>query len=819
MKSKVQSPRSKVTQARPRLWTLDFGLWTLFTAASLLAADVDISKLPPPASRQIDFAADIKPIFEASCLRCHGTERPKSRFSLATREAALKGGDTGIAIIPGDSAKSPLIHYVARLVPDMEMPPEDKGDPLTREQIAVLRAWIDQGVLWEKVDLSAQYALQFSAAPAVRWVTLSGNAQKFQEHQWLRRGFSGGVSDFRIAQKLTNGFSVVAEGRALTDDYRITLDIRKDDTGFARFGFEEFRRYYDDHGPYYPFRASGFATQTRNIFSLDRDLHLDVGKAFAEFGLTRPEWPQAIVGYEYHFRDGSKSTEEWGPVSQRNSETRHIYPAYKMINEDVHVLRLDVSHDIAGTRVEDNLRAEFFDLKTKRVAARDFPSGQVYPTAFTITRDTHDQLLLANTLRGEKSLRDWLFVSGGYRFAEFDADATVNLDNRDGAGRPAGGQYWYAQGITLSEHSHLFNFNALGGPWDGFTAALGLQNEWSEQHGLGRPNYRVGDPGSPIGLPRGSNGWAVSVTDRLLFEESLSLRYTKIPATVLFAEAKLKQERRAIFEEQIGEHDFLRDTDAATDRQEYKAGFEVSPWRRASFKASYKHRIEQNDYDDNIEPDDGYPAFIRARETESDMFEARLALRPLPWLRATLSYQLALTDYDSWTDSMFTPATGTNPPVLQTPRGHIFAGEYDSSTYSANITLTPWRRWYLSTTFSYEQSRTWSANYARAIVVPFEGDTYSVVANSTFVLTTNIDLFGSYSFSRARFAQNNVASAVPLGIDYDLHGVQFGFTRRFSRNVTATLQYGFFDYTEPTARGFSDYTAHMVFATIAVRLP
>lgn len=802
---------------RFRLLASGFGLWILFTAASVFAADVDISKLPPPVIRPIDFAADIKPIFETSCLRCHGTERPKSKFSLATREAALKGGENGIDIIPGDSAKSPLIHYVARLVPDMEMPPPDKGDPLTREQIAVLRAWIDQGVAWEEVDLSAKYALQFSVAPAVRWVTVGGNAQKFQEHQWVRRGFSGGVSDFRIAQKLTNGLSVIAEGRALTDDYKITLDLRKEDAGFARFGMEQFRRYYDDHGPYYPFRASGFATQTRNIFSLDRDLHLDVGKAFAEFGLTRPDWPQVLLGYEYHFKTGSQSTEEWGPVSQRNSETRHIYPAYKTINEDVHVLRLDVSHDIAGTRVEDNLRAEFFDLKTRRVAGREFSSGQIYPTVFTITRDTHDQLLLANTLRGEKSLRDWLFVSGGYRFAEFDANATVNLDNRDGAGRPAGGPYWYANGVTLSENSHLFNFNLLGGPWDGFTAALGLQNEWSEQHGLGRPNYRVGDPASPMGLPRGSNGWAVSVTDRLLFEENLVLRYTKIPATVLFAEARLKQERRGIFEEQIGEHDFLRDTDAAMDRQEYKAGFEVSPWRSASFKASYKHRLEQNDYDDNIEPEDGYPAFIRARQTESDLFEARLALRPVSWLRATLSYQLALTDYDSWTDST-SNRVGTNL-VLQTPRSRVFAGEYDSSTYSANVTLTPWRRWYVSTTLSYEQSRTWSANYARPIVVPFEGDVYSVVASSTFVLTKDTDLFGSYSFSRARFAQRNAVNAVPLGIDYDLHGVQFGISHRVSKNVATSLQYGFFDYAEPTARGFNDYTAHMVFATIAVRLP
>ena len=98
-------------------------------ARPLCATEIDPARLPPPAQTQIDFARDIQPIFEASCLRCHGSERPKSRFRLDSRDAALKGGENGVDIFPGDSAKSPLIHFVAGLVEDMEMPPPGKGDP------------------------------------------------------------------------------------------------------------------------------------------------------------------------------------------------------------------------------------------------------------------------------------------------------------------------------------------------------------------------------------------------------------------------------------------------------------------------------------------------------------------------------------------------------------------------------------------------------------------------------------------------------------------------------------------------------------------
>ena len=110
---------------------------------------IDSTKLPPAGTNHIDFARDVQPIFERSCLRCHGPERPKSKFRLDNRAAALQGGeDNRDDIIPGDSAHSPLIHYVARLVKEMEMPPPGKGEPLTVAEVGILRAWIDQGAEW-----------------------------------------------------------------------------------------------------------------------------------------------------------------------------------------------------------------------------------------------------------------------------------------------------------------------------------------------------------------------------------------------------------------------------------------------------------------------------------------------------------------------------------------------------------------------------------------------------------------------------------------------------------------------------------------------
>jgi mono/diheme cytochrome c family protein len=121
-------------------------LTAISAAVSLTAADVDVSKLPPAATKTgLTFDKDIKPIFEKSCVKCHGAEKQKAKLRLDSLEASLKGGENGESIVKGNSAKSPLVHTIARLDPDSAMPPDGKGDPLTKEQIGVIRAWIDQG--------------------------------------------------------------------------------------------------------------------------------------------------------------------------------------------------------------------------------------------------------------------------------------------------------------------------------------------------------------------------------------------------------------------------------------------------------------------------------------------------------------------------------------------------------------------------------------------------------------------------------------------------------------------------------------------------
>ena len=97
----------------------------------------------------IDFARDIKPILERSCLDCHSGPRPKGFFDVTSRAGLLKGGQSGEpAIVPGYAGESPLIRNVSDTIEDLEMPPlnrRHKYPALRPEEIERLRTWIDAG--------------------------------------------------------------------------------------------------------------------------------------------------------------------------------------------------------------------------------------------------------------------------------------------------------------------------------------------------------------------------------------------------------------------------------------------------------------------------------------------------------------------------------------------------------------------------------------------------------------------------------------------------------------------------------------------------
>ncbi len=780
-----------------RIFTLLF--LSLTTLRASTTTNIDESQLPAPATNKIEFVRDIKPIFDASCIRCHGPVKPKSGFRLDSREAALKGGESGMDIIPGNSAKSPLIHFTAALVEDMEMPPSGKGDPLSPPQIALLRAWIDQGAPWGNAPLSNSYAVSLS--PVFGGTVVNGDTHKFRELNWQHEGLNGGLNEFELFKQTDPETATLLNGHVLNDDYKINLSLQRNDLGFIRSGWEQYRKYYDDTGGYQP-------PTVPHAVSLDEDLHLDIGKVWVDFGLTLPNWPRMVLGYEYDYRIGDEAVTAWNGNGSSGT-ARNINPASKTLQEGTHIIKFDLDAEVHGIAIEDRFRGEFYDLTTHytNFSARAGVAQDVRQ------KDTYFQG--ANTIRLEKQITDWFFGSAGYLYSHLDAGANFTNATSLGALTFAGS----IPNITLERESHVANVNGLFGPWRGFTFSSGVQTEWTRQQGFGSGNLNQ----FAFTRTTPNNLAIVPTTLRANYDESsamenLALRYTTIPFTVLFAEARLEQQS-------VGQTDsdlqpsgnFVEQTDFSSQLADFRAGFSTSPWRWMTLTAHYRRYENDSHYptDTIPQPAGGYPNFFRSRELLTDEIETKLVLRPCNWLKTSLSYQLQSTDFRDDANA----GSNTVAHVVFSPAGSLLTGQTDLQRYTIGAVITPHPRVYLAASMSYEPSHTRTANSDAPTVGPYRGDTYTADASGVYVLSEHTDFSLAWIFSEANYGQSKAITSPPVDIRYQEQSIEAGLTRRFSKNVSGRLQYSFDYYREPSSGGANDYRAHAVFATLNLRLP
>jgi len=124
-----------------------------------------------PSSAIVDFQRDIQPILLKACISCHDNSKHKGGLRLDSAGNALKGGNSGAVIKPGDGKNSRLIRLVSGLDPDLKMPPN--GSALRDEEVGRLWAWIDQGAKWPTdvvltAPSSAQSQTHWSYVPVQR---------------------------------------------------------------------------------------------------------------------------------------------------------------------------------------------------------------------------------------------------------------------------------------------------------------------------------------------------------------------------------------------------------------------------------------------------------------------------------------------------------------------------------------------------------------------------------------------------------------------------------------------------------------------------
>ena len=158
----------------------------------------------------------MRPILTKSCVRCHGPKKAEGGFALDSKARAFAGGDDGPALVPGKSAESRLYQLVAGLDDETVMPPD--GDELPAAQVAVLKAWIDQGAVWPENESAA------TRGAAVHWAFKAParpQAPRLKNTGWARNP----IDAFVLARLEKEGLAPSPEADRATLARRLTLDL------------------------------------------------------------------------------------------------------------------------------------------------------------------------------------------------------------------------------------------------------------------------------------------------------------------------------------------------------------------------------------------------------------------------------------------------------------------------------------------------------------------------------------------------------------------------------------------------------------------
>ena len=181
----------------------------VFTALAGGAVFGQTTPAKAPA-RKVEFAKDVQPILKAHCIQCHGGSQQQGGLLLDSRALALKGGATGPALVPGQSAQSPLLTRVLGHGGKPRMPLGFA--PLSDADTGTLRAWIDQGAAWPEAVAKKHWAY----IPPVR-----SKVPAVKTPGWVRNP----VDAFILARLERERLKPSPEADRVTLLRRVTLDL------------------------------------------------------------------------------------------------------------------------------------------------------------------------------------------------------------------------------------------------------------------------------------------------------------------------------------------------------------------------------------------------------------------------------------------------------------------------------------------------------------------------------------------------------------------------------------------------------------------
>ena len=648
----------------------------------------------------------------------------------------------------------------------------------------------------------------------IRLISVKGDAAKFRALNWMNDGTTGGIKEIGIDRKLGKDEHVTFEGHAIPGDNDLgaLLTISKDNLGYMKLDYGNFRKWYDNVGGFYPYNSLA-------VNKLNGDLKMDIGHFLIETGLGEESDPTLSLSYGRDTKNGLKDRLTWTSVVDNSTYgagvTKKTAPSYAQMDETTDTLTLREKVNTAGNVILLGSQSyEFFNAHNFREEKQLATVGSGNPDAnLKIRRQIQDpqtKLLTTNFTASRWSLNDQTYVSAGYLFAhtrntevetirEYTGagvwtGAFSSSKNRDGFARNTEDKNtWTAQ--LMSSLTEDLSFNSK------LKAEVLSRNSFSKYDLYGSALTVVGTDN------------AVSEDKTIRTGQSMGLHFNGIPKTSLYTEAEMRQERNWLSEERLptGTADSLINYENIANKPEFietiGARFVPAKWINAT--TEYKHHMSDAKYNTiHNNTTSSAPAnvpaesFLNKLETVTDEIATKISWKPIKWLENAFKYKVAGNNYH----------TQVVNQDWEKSQG------YDRS-FTYDLTLTPLDPLMFNLSYSLEQLKasTPAASSTTLYLPPFTGNVFSWALTTSYAPLENLSLYNTLDYSRAKNAINNYApttGAFLYGVDDEWYDAVVGIRWSPKKNITIEPHYGYYAFRANQSVETGNYSAHVMMVDV-----
>ncbi|MFA7001798.1 MAG: hypothetical protein WC352_06615 [Candidatus Omnitrophota bacterium] len=639
----------------------------------------------------------------------------------------------------------------------------------------------------------------------VQVAMVRGDNHKYSANSWQDRGYIGGIKDFAMRYLYGEDVAVDMDGHAIfaNGDYKGSAVVTKKDTGYVRFDYKQFRKYYDTYGGMYQI----YPVMSSN--SLGRDLSLDIGHFGFEAGITMPDLPNVSVYYDHAFKDGSKSMLNWDTITV-GGLNKKTSPSWKEIDESVDTFGIKAEHNLGGYHVMGKQDWEVLRTKTKAYEVRlSNVSGANTDQRREDTVTEGD--VMTSTVGADRWYQnDKFFASSAYRFEHLTNQSRFNAQQYTANGAP---NFANLNKPDASAHNHMavnsWVANFMAQPWWWISGSTRLKAEVSKRDAS---SYYPNDTAATIGI---IDNTGQTNTDSATYKvaETFGLRSKAIPRSAVYTDLSFEQSQNHLSVNRTGipgaaaatASDF-QTRDAVIDEPAaiWTMGADIQPFRMLNMASQFRLRQKDMSLEDGMRVRGlNGQVFLENMHTRTAGFNQRVTLKPCSWAQTSLRYLLDDTRHE-------TRAVYDNVNEKADVLSHSWI--YDMTVY-------PRADWSVTGSFTKQNAETKTVGATKiagqTFLPTFTSNFYTWMFGTDYqpreYLNFNGNLFYTAANNYGDFERYNASNLVFYGADYAQVGLTAGCRWNLRKDLTIEPQYAFSQYRPNENSGTGNgYDAHVV---------